>query len=67
MQGGNFLQRTFGPHVLNPLLVFLDPGRKHVDVLHQARPPAAVGAGAVGQRLMPDDEIAGAAADGARA
>src|SRR5580700_9290327 len=53
--------------VLNPLLVFLDPGREHVDVLHHARPRAAVGTGAMRQRLMPDDEIAGAAADGARA
>src|SRR5579862_4874972 len=45
--------------------MFLDVGREHVDVLHHARPGAAVGAGAVRQRLMPDDEIAGAAADGA--
>src|ERR1700688_314824 len=51
--------------ILNPLLMFLDPGREHVDILHHARPRAAVGAGAMGQRLMPDDEIAGAAADGA--
>src|SRR5580704_3868138 len=52
---------------LNPLLMFLDPRREHVDVLHHARPGAAVGTGAVEQRLMPDDEIAGAAADGAGA
>jgi hypothetical protein len=52
---------------LNPLLLLLVVRREHVDVLHQARPRAAIGAGAVRQRLMPDDEIAGAPADGARA
>ena len=52
---------------LNPLLVLLDLRREHVDVLHGARPRAAIGVRAVWQGLTPDDEIAGPAADGARA
>src|ERR1700722_11404914 len=52
---------------LNPLLMFLDPGWEHVDVLHHARPGAAVWTGAGWQRLVPAEEIAGAPAEGVRA
>ena len=47
-----------------PLLLFIGMRREHVDVLHQARARSPVRACAMRQRLMPDDEVAGAAADG---
>lgn len=43
--------------------MFLAPRREHIDVLHHPRVRASIGAGAMRQRLMPDDQIAGAPSD----